>query len=338
MAFTNTKKTGKFEGKSNALGQGGRAAQLAAHGVPQAVIGAIARSKGAAPGQKNFHRSKKRKLRASDDPNKNDTDKYKQDVAAGVSSKTRKRKAKRPIEQQPQALSLEKEPDVVASPTGKKLTEGFRKRTAHRGATKKRGGFSVMKSMKTLPNKSAGPMKPMITKTVQSKGSQPFGFTPQNMLPSANAAGIAIRPNQAGGDNTTQAIPDKTADKITAAVPGGPKQRKRKAHRGATKKRGIVSAIANVGKNFTKNVGNAAAKASGWPGGINDLQLNKSGTVGTEPMSKGNSKFTEVKAGPAAIDIPMGTVKRKRAHRSMPQRRTHRTMTGMDMLNKATRR
>jgi hypothetical protein len=53
-----TKKTGKYKGKSNKLGYGGRAAQLAAKGVPQAVIGAIARKKGAAPGQKHFHGGK----------------------------------------------------------------------------------------------------------------------------------------------------------------------------------------------------------------------------------------------------------------------------------------
>ncbi len=50
-----TKKTGKFKGKSNKLGYGGRAAQLKAKGVPDAVIGAIARRKGAAPGQKHYH-------------------------------------------------------------------------------------------------------------------------------------------------------------------------------------------------------------------------------------------------------------------------------------------
>lgn len=54
----NTKKTGSFEGKSNKLGHGGRAAQLKAKGVPGSVIGAIARSKGAAPGQKNYHGGK----------------------------------------------------------------------------------------------------------------------------------------------------------------------------------------------------------------------------------------------------------------------------------------
>ena len=52
---TDTKKTGKFRGKSNKLGHGGRAAQLKARGVPQAVIGMIARRKHAAPGQANYH-------------------------------------------------------------------------------------------------------------------------------------------------------------------------------------------------------------------------------------------------------------------------------------------
>ncbi|MEX3935062.1 hypothetical protein AB4Y32_25270 [Paraburkholderia phymatum] len=51
-----TKKTGSFQGKSNALGSGGRAAQLKAQGVPGGVIGEIARKKQAAPGQKNFHK------------------------------------------------------------------------------------------------------------------------------------------------------------------------------------------------------------------------------------------------------------------------------------------
>lgn len=53
--MANTKKTGSFKGKSNRLGQGGRAAQLKAKGVPGGVIGAIARRKQAAPGQKNYH-------------------------------------------------------------------------------------------------------------------------------------------------------------------------------------------------------------------------------------------------------------------------------------------
>jgi len=53
-----TKKTGKFHGKSNRLGHGGRAAQLKAKGVPGGVIGNIARRKHAAPGQKNYHGGK----------------------------------------------------------------------------------------------------------------------------------------------------------------------------------------------------------------------------------------------------------------------------------------
>lgn len=53
------KTTGKFEGKSNKLGQGGRAAQLKAKGVPGGVIGTLARKANAAPGQKNFHKGTK---------------------------------------------------------------------------------------------------------------------------------------------------------------------------------------------------------------------------------------------------------------------------------------
>jgi len=51
----NTKKSGTYKGKSNALGHGGRAQQLRDKGVPGGVIGAIARRKGAAPGMKNYH-------------------------------------------------------------------------------------------------------------------------------------------------------------------------------------------------------------------------------------------------------------------------------------------
>lgn len=54
-SHADTKKTGTFEGKSNALGHGGRAAQLKSEGVPGGVIGEIAREKGAAPGQPNYH-------------------------------------------------------------------------------------------------------------------------------------------------------------------------------------------------------------------------------------------------------------------------------------------
>jgi hypothetical protein len=53
------KKTGTFLGKSNNLGYGGRAAQLKAKGVPDYVIGSLARKAQAAPGQKNYHGKKK---------------------------------------------------------------------------------------------------------------------------------------------------------------------------------------------------------------------------------------------------------------------------------------
>ena len=55
------KKTGTFKGKSNALGHGGRAAQMKAQGVPGGVIGKMARLAQAAPGEKNYHGKKKAK-------------------------------------------------------------------------------------------------------------------------------------------------------------------------------------------------------------------------------------------------------------------------------------
>lgn len=58
--MADTKKTGTYKGKSNALGAGGRAQQLKDKGVPGGVIGEIARSKQAAPGQKNYKGGKKK--------------------------------------------------------------------------------------------------------------------------------------------------------------------------------------------------------------------------------------------------------------------------------------
>lgn len=66
--MANTRKTGSFQGKSNQLGYGGRAAQLKAQGVPGGVIGAIARKKGAAPGQKNYHGGERRRHPVSKEP------------------------------------------------------------------------------------------------------------------------------------------------------------------------------------------------------------------------------------------------------------------------------
>lgn len=59
------KHTGSFGGKSNALGHGGRAAQLKARGVPGGVIGNLARAAHAAPGQANFHGGKKKRKTAT---------------------------------------------------------------------------------------------------------------------------------------------------------------------------------------------------------------------------------------------------------------------------------
>lgn len=55
VAKADTRKEGETDGKSNELGQGGRAQQLEDEGVPGGVIGEIARRKQAAPGQKNYH-------------------------------------------------------------------------------------------------------------------------------------------------------------------------------------------------------------------------------------------------------------------------------------------
>lgn len=104
------------------------------------------------------------------------------------------------------------------------------------------------------------------------------------------------------------------------AAPGGPNYH-------GSKKRSIKK----------RGIGNAVAKATGWPKGVNNVSLNKSGTVGTEPISKGNNKFTEIKAGSLGkLDIPMGTLNRGKK-RTMPQRRTNRSMSGMDLLKKATK-
>jgi hypothetical protein len=61
MKGGSTRKTGSTDGKSNKAGYGGRAQQLKNAGVPGGVIGAIARSKGEAPGQAGYHGGKKRK-------------------------------------------------------------------------------------------------------------------------------------------------------------------------------------------------------------------------------------------------------------------------------------
>ena len=57
-AFGKGKMPKTYAGKSTKLGGGGRAAKMKAEGVPGAVIGAIARAKGAAPGQRSFKRGK----------------------------------------------------------------------------------------------------------------------------------------------------------------------------------------------------------------------------------------------------------------------------------------
>ncbi len=48
-----------------------------------------------------------------------------------------------------------------------------------------------------------------------------------------------------------------------------------------------------------------------WGKGIENKSINKSGTVGTEAISKGDKKYTEVKLGKIGkIDIPRGKLKK----------------------------
>lgn len=60
-AFGPKKMPSTYKGKSTELGGGGRAAKLKSEGVPESTIGAIARSKQAAPGQKFYRPSAKKK-------------------------------------------------------------------------------------------------------------------------------------------------------------------------------------------------------------------------------------------------------------------------------------
>jgi len=61
MAKGPIKTTGSYKGKSNKLGEGGRAQQMKDRGVPGGVIGNIARREGAAPGGPNYHRNERAK-------------------------------------------------------------------------------------------------------------------------------------------------------------------------------------------------------------------------------------------------------------------------------------
>lgn len=60
-AFGPKKMPSKYDGKSTKMGAGGRAAKLKDEGVPDAVVGAIARKKDVAPGQKFYRPSDKKK-------------------------------------------------------------------------------------------------------------------------------------------------------------------------------------------------------------------------------------------------------------------------------------
>ena len=173
---------------------------------------------------------------------------------------------------------------------------------------------SSKKRPMSFKQKSALPKKSFAVKTTAGYGGK--GKYP---IPDASHARNALARVSQHGSPAEKA---QVRSAVSSKFPGIKESKGRSTKKRAVKKRGI---------------GNAVAKATGWPRGINDVSLNKAGTVGTEPISKGNNKFTEVKAGSLGkFDIPMGTLNRKK--RSMPQRRTNRSMSGIELLNKATRK
>ncbi len=92
------KHTGSFHGKSNVLGQGGRASQLKARGVPGGVIGNMARSVGAAPGGPNFHKKTKKRKASHKEPT----------INAGKEGDIEKKKAKKQAPHFKQTLKARK--------------------------------------------------------------------------------------------------------------------------------------------------------------------------------------------------------------------------------------
>lgn len=136
------KKTGKYAGKSNVFGHGGRAAQMKAQGIPGGVIGNIARAEGAAPGGPNYHGRRSRKSRSAKkrmsvaedkalDKKKGIKEGSKEDEA--IDSKLKKRATKK------KSSSPAGYPDQTTTPD---IESGNALRSKKRGGTKKRStGF-----------------------------------------------------------------------------------------------------------------------------------------------------------------------------------------------------
>ena len=130
------KMTGSFHGKSNKLGQGGRAAQLKAQGVPGGVIGNLARAAHAAPGQKNYHK-KKAAHPNLDMSMKRKSLKRKSTIAAGEEGDVEQKKKRKGSEP---TIEAGKEGDVE-----KKACEKCKK--AHKGHTKHKHSEKAMSGL-----------------------------------------------------------------------------------------------------------------------------------------------------------------------------------------------
>jgi len=137
------KHTGSFGGKSNALGHGGRAAQLKARGVPGGVIGNMARSVGAAPGGPNFHgkKSKKRKSSTINRGEEGDVEMKKSNKRKGVigfADVEQKRSKKRKMAPHfPQHLKHRKSSKKRKGYEGSKLDERLDRITGFKEGSKK---------------------------------------------------------------------------------------------------------------------------------------------------------------------------------------------------------
>ena len=141
------KMTGSFHGKSNKLGQGGRAAQLKAQGVPGGVIGNLARAAHAAPGQKNYHK-KKAAHPNLDMAMKRKSLKRKSTIAAGEEGdveQKKARKARKSSERKEPTIEKGKEGDVE-----KKACEKCKK--AHKGHTKHKHSGKALAGLKEFVN------------------------------------------------------------------------------------------------------------------------------------------------------------------------------------------
>ena len=141
------KMTGSFHGKSNKLGQGGRAAQLKAQGVPGGVIGNLARAAHAAPGQKNYHK-KKAAHPNLDMAMKRKSLKRKSTIAAGEEGDVEQKKKQAPHFKQTLKARKSSEPTIEAGKEGdveKKACEKCKK--AHKGHMKHKHSEKAMSGL-----------------------------------------------------------------------------------------------------------------------------------------------------------------------------------------------